>query len=451
MDVVQISAVANSAWTNVIGSYDADGKPENIVIAEDLSNIVDFGKALTSTNYSTNHYYKQIVDKIGLSILYNDEFDKGDELELTKTSTEAGSIVEMLYFTDGEFQDNESWDDIVGGVETAAPDFDDMFGYHPVPVTAEYFNRKLTLESEPYTVTELQWKSAFNSPADFVKFVNGIEQRWKNKFSVLNAKLKKMLLASWMAEKFLHNYNGCINLLAEYKERFSSASETAADCLYSPDFLRFAYARMNIYCEALRDRGSFFNTEKFVTSTPLNRQKRYVFAPFIQYANTYLFANTYNKDDSALKYNFNQVNSWQSNGDHSDESVKMEINLKSPSSPLTANKFGGILGCIFDERALFIVDEFPRIVAQNNNFAEWTNYKHKLDISLYSTTRLPGLVFYVDDYAYSAYATGGTSAPSDWAALITAGIYTRSNDGTYTAVAEDAAWSSTTVYYTKIA
>ena len=453
--LVQIASTMNSVFPNVVGSTvtDADGneQAQSLLLAEDLSNIVEWGKAVDSTyqlgdNFNT--YYKKIVDKVGLQVVINDEWDKDNEIDLLKTSLEAGSIVEMVYFTDPEFIDNTSWDEIVSGSETAPPTFDEMFGYHPVPASSEYFNRKVTIASETYTVTYLQWKSAVLSPSAMQRFYGAIEQRWTNKMKQLQQKLAKDQVAAFMAAKCEAGYNGVFNVLAEYKRVNPSSTTTATTARSDKEFLRFAKAFIEIIRESLRDRTKLYNPRGYIGAVPRSRQKAYIYAPYAEYMSTVLYADTYH-DEFVRLGGFRTVSYWQSEGDGKDDSVKMGIAIKTTAGGSTVY-VDGVLGVIFDERAIFQVDENPRIVAQNNNFSEWTNYQHKLDISLFETLALNAAVFTISDYEYSRAASDVSSAPSDWSTMISNGIYTKDSNGDYQAVASGTSWASGTQYFVAV-
>ena len=454
MKVNQIATIMNTVFPEVVGGYreaeDGTKLPEFEVLKDDLTNIVDFGKHIDSQyklgdNFNT--YFKKIADCIGLTILINDEYDKEDECPLRKMSTEVGSIVRMILFKDGEFQDNTSWDEIVNSTETAPPTFDDMFGYHPISAEAVYFNRKVTLESEPYTITFLQWRSAMNSAGELQAFFDMIEERWTNKMRQLKTKLRKMLLNAWITAKYNAGLNGVYNVLAEYKKAFPSATTTAATAKTDGDFLRFMKAFIEISRESLRDRTCLYNTDGYVGSVTRSRQKFFMYAPFAEYMSVWLYADKYH-DDYLKLGGYDTVSSWQCNADATADDEKMTVYTKIGDVTTTIN---GVVGVIFDDRAVFTVDEYPRTVAQPNNFSEWTNYKHKLDISLYSTTALNGIVFVLSDYDFVPSLYGLAEEPSDWDDTITAGIYTQGSDGTFSKVAANTDYDDETKYFVKIA
>lgn len=453
MKVTQIASIMNAVNPEIIGvNTDAQTgviTPIVATVAEDGSNMLDAGKQVANwlTSDNVNTYMKAIMDKVGETIFISDEYDLGEEFDIRKTSLEAGSITEMIFFHDGEWTANTSWDEIISGTETAAPTFNEMFGYHPVTGSAVYFNRKATIASEVYTDTHLQLKSAFRSLSGILTFFNGVEQRWKNKLMQIKRKLKKMQVAAWAADKVYAN-NGVFNLLGIYNNEQSAQlkiSKTTA--LHDPDFLRWAKAYIEILRENLRERTALYNPEGYVGAVPRARQKALLYAPFAEYLAVNLYSGTFH-DDYVKLGGFDNVAYWQAEGSM-DDNLKMQINLKTPNHTSTAIIVNGLLGVIFDDRAIFQVDEYARTVVQSNNMSEWNNVQHKLDVSLYYTTALNGVVLLLDDYDYAPAPSEATTAPSNWAALITAGIYTMGSDGSYTKVASGATWTQGTRYYTK--
>lgn len=448
MTVSQIATIMNTVNAEIIG-VDSNGDPIVATVAEDGSNITDAGVAVANwlTSSNVNTYAKAIMDKVGLQIFIEDEDDLGDEFDIRKTSLDAGSIVEMVLFKDGDWTDNTSWDEIVSNTETAAPTFDEMFGYHPIDADSVYFNKKVTIASEVYTDTHLQLKSAMLTRSGIVTFYNAVEQRWRNKIMQLKKKLKKMQVCSLIADKVQAN-NGVFNVLSAYNTEHSSAKLSKTAAMKNPDFLRWAKAYIEILRENLRERTALYNPDGYVGAVPRARQKALLYAPFAEYLAVNLYSGTFH-DDYVKLGGFDNVGYWQAQGGMSDD-VKMQINLKTPTNSTAAVVVNGVLGVIFDDRAIFQVDENPRTVVQPNNMSEWNNVQHKLDVSLYYTTALNAVVLLIDDYDLDAAASFGASAPSNWATDVTAGkYYTMGSTGAYTVVASGTSWSKGTRYYTK--
>lgn len=452
MTPAQIASTINAAFPNVVGAKDADGNNTNVVLAENLSNVVDFMKAVDSTyqlGRNFNTYFPNWVDKVGYTIYIEDNEDDEDEFELMRIGFDAGSIVEMIMFKDGEFTDNTAWDTIISGTETAPPTFDEMFGLHRAEIHATYSNHAVTLATEPYSVTYQQWKSGTRSPADLVRFANGIAARWKAKIKQMRMKLKRMQVQAWALEKKLAK-SGIINLLAEYKKKFPSATTTAATAATDKDFLRYAHTLIEVIVRDLRQRTGLFNPAGYINPVPKSREKFLLYSPFAKYMESYLYADTFH--DSYVKLDgYSEVSYWQGIGDGLDDATKMRMASVTENSGGATVYLDGVVGVIFDERAIYQTNDEPRTAAQPNDFGNWTNYQNQLTVGLHGTLDLNGVVMVLSDYDLNVAASSGTQAPSNWTALITAGIYTEDGSGGYTKVTSGTAWAANTRYYNKIA
>ena len=111
----------------------------------------------------------------------------------------------------------------------------------------------------------------------------------------------------------------------------------------------------------------------------------------------------------------------------------------------------GVVGVIFDERAIYQSNNEPRTAAQRNDFANWTNYQNQLTVGLHATLDLNGVVLIISDYALNLATSSGTTAPSDWATQISNGIYIEDGSGGYSAVTSGTSWVAGQRYYNKIA
>ena len=452
MTPAQIATATNNAWPNVVGGRDTDGNPTNVVLKEDLSNIVDFMQAVDSTYQLANNfntYFPQIVDKIGYTIYIEDNEDDEDEFELYRIGFETGSIVEMLMFKDGDFSDNTAWDTIISGSETVPPTFDEMFGLHRADVHATYSNHAVTLATEPYTVTYQQWKSAVTSPAAYERFANAIAARWRAKIKQMRMKLKRMQVQAWACEK-KRLKSGIINLLAMYKEKFPSATTTAASAATDKEFLRYMHTQIEIIVKDLRQRTGLFNPNAYINPVPRSRQKFLLYAPYAKYMESYLYADTFH--DSYVKLDgYAEVSYWQSIGNGLDDTVKMAMASETENSGGDTIYQDGVVGVIFDERAIYQSNNDPRTAAQRNDFANWTNYQNQLTVGLHATLDLNGVVLIISDYALNLATSSGTTAPSDWATQISNGIYIEDGSGGYSAVTSGTSWVAGQRYYNKIA
>mgnify|MGYP007038180533 CR=1 FL=1 len=104
MLVNQIASVLNSAIeAQAIGEVD--------LINEDLSNIVDVGKVVTTSltaSGNVNDFISTLIDRIG-RVKYVDRTYKSQAPNIVKDSFEFGSILMKVRAEVPDFQENTSW------------------------------------------------------------------------------------------------------------------------------------------------------------------------------------------------------------------------------------------------------------------------------------------------------------------------------------------------------
>ena len=101
MDIKQVYNLANDVTKEILG--------ESAVIAEDLSNVVDMGKAIFD-NTSYDKFVKSLVDHIGKVVFVNRTYS-GSTAALYRDNWEYGAVMEKIYGTAlPEAVENESWE-----------------------------------------------------------------------------------------------------------------------------------------------------------------------------------------------------------------------------------------------------------------------------------------------------------------------------------------------------
>ncbi len=138
MKVTQIYSIVNSAVGEVTGKTD--------LVLEDLSNIVDVGKAVIDTD-NLDNYVKKLINHIGL-VVFDNRLYSGSVPSVLMDSWEYGSILEKITVDMPKASENESWKLVDGSTYSQ-----DVF-YQP-RVSAKFFNKQVTFEI-PMSFTEKQ-------------------------------------------------------------------------------------------------------------------------------------------------------------------------------------------------------------------------------------------------------------------------------------------------------
>ena len=228
MKVKQVATLLNTVYNEIIG--------ESSLVKEDLSNIVDVGREITSSTQWGDNFDKfvgKLIDQVG-RVIFVDRTYKPDDLGPLRDSWTYGSILQKVRCDVGDYADNKAWQ----LADTQKPDFSDLFDFDSAPtVMAKYFNMKTTFR-EKICITREQAESAFRSAEDMNRFISMIENRIQMKMNLATEALAYRTEANLIAEKLWSGHN-VVNLLHEYHTEISDDTVTAGNWRTKPDFLRF--------------------------------------------------------------------------------------------------------------------------------------------------------------------------------------------------------------------
>ena len=105
MKVTQLYALVNAVTKEALG--------ETIVVNEDLSNVVDLGKAIIDQANGLDNYVRKLVDHIGKVVFVNRVY-AGSAPAVLMDSWEFGSILEKISTDLPEASENDTWNLVDG-------------------------------------------------------------------------------------------------------------------------------------------------------------------------------------------------------------------------------------------------------------------------------------------------------------------------------------------------
>lgn len=386
MKVSQVYEILNTITGELLG--------ESIIVNEDLSNIVDIGKAFENLENGYDNYVRKLHDHIG-KMVFVDRVYSGRAPSVIMDAWEFGSILEKVRANLPEAQENESWE-LEDGTS-----YDPNIFYKP-SVSAKFFNSKVTFEI-PISITEKQVKSSFSNATQLNAFYSMIQTAIANSMTVKLDALVMRTINSGIAETIHNEFTGgvytgasgvrAVNLLYLYNNKYST-SLTAEQAITNAEFIRFASYTMKNYIGYMHDMSTLFNiggTEKF---TPDDRMKIVMLNQFKNSAEVYLYdgLNQFNTD--GIKFpQVDGVSYWQGSGiDLGFDSVTA-INVKTPSGDVV--NISGVLACIFDRDALGVANVDRRVTTNYNAKAEFWNEWHKYDAGYFLDLDENFVVFFV--------------------------------------------------------
>lgn len=389
MEVKQIYTLINSVSGEVLGKTD--------IVQEDLTGVVDLGTEVFNAN-AVDNYVKSLVNHIGKVIFVNRPY-AGKVPSVLMDAWEFGSVLEKISADIPAATENDTWDLQDG--QTYAQDT-----FHKPTVTAKFFNSKVTFEV-PVSITERQVKESFSSAEQLNGFLSMIYSAVEKSMTIkadalIMRTINNMVAETLKADKKAFggasvNYASastvrCVNLLKLYNDKFTAETLTAANAITNPEFIRFASYTMGLYADRMQTVSTLFNVGAKERFTPVDMLHTVLLSDFAKAAQTYLYSDTYNKEQVLLP-NAETVPSWQASGKNYDFASVSTINVKSASGE--AVNVSGVLGVMFDRDALGVCNLDRRVTTTYNAKAEFFNNYFKFDAGYFNDTNENFVVFFV--------------------------------------------------------
>jgi hypothetical protein len=378
MKVTQIATILNEAQQEIIG--------ESAITTENLENVVDMGKQiLEATN--VDNYVRKLIDKVG-RMIFVDRVYNSTAPDILADSWEYGSAMQKVRCEMPDAVENDSWK-LTNGQSY------DPFVFTAPDVQSKFYDSKVTYEVQ-MSFTEMQVKSAFNSPAEMNSFFAMIENRIRFKLTLSNDILKTRTVNNLIAEK-IHSKNNVVNLLEMYNTEFTQTLK-ATHALMDKDFLRYAIGKIKEYIKYIQRPSMLFNDGGYTTFTPESDMKMVLLSRFVNTAEVYLQSDTFHNDLVKLS-GYSEVPYWQGSG--TGETFDFEEISKIDVTTASSNRVSqtGIIGVIFDRDACMVCNANPRVTSIYNPKGEYWNYFYKYDASYFNDTMENCVVFIVADTA----------------------------------------------------
>ena len=388
MKVKQIATILNTV-------INPEQIGETAVVNEELSNIVDVGKALTAAGTfgeNFDNFTKALIDQVG-KVVFVDRVYTAQGPNLLRDSWEYGSVLQKVRCDLPDADDNKTWSlaDLANGSTV------DPFVITKPTVKAKYFNSKTTFEV-PITLAEEQVKEAFKSPSDMNRFMSMIENRVLMKRALCTEAMSKRTLNNLIAQK-IHAKSNVVNLLKDYNTTYTKTL-TAATCLSDPDFLKYCAKTIMMYKKYIAEASMLYNNDGYVTFTPEDRLEFTVLSEFSKDLQVYMYADTYNKEFVQLD-GYSEVAYWQGSGTNNAFNEISKIDVKALTADGTEFTVAqtGVVAVMYDRDAAAICNENERVTSIYNPKAEYWNYFYKYDCAYMNDTAENCIVFIIDDAA----------------------------------------------------
>lgn len=357
MNVAQVAGLVNDALKETVG--------ESAVINEDLSNVVDVGRAVFDANAMDN-WVRSLVNHIGKVVFWDRPYVSVAP-SLLMDAWRFGSIKEKIRTVLPDATDNPVWE-LQDGVDYSP------YVQHIPSVSVKFFNGRVTHRVEQ-TISTRQVEESFSNEYQLGAFVSMLVQHRANRLTVDNDNLIMRTLAVGIANALSGSGVTKINLLSEYNTAFS-ASLTLEAALRTEAFLRYAVYRMGVVMDQMRKYNTLYNTSGITTFTPRERMKVVYLTDFARSAGVYLHdaPNVFNTGNLKLP-DADIVSEWQGLGTSGAFSDRASIKVThSQVNGGTAVTGAGILAVVFDEEAMGVCNYRSDVTSQFNPRTHTTNF-----------------------------------------------------------------------------
>lgn len=361
------------------------------VVNEDLSNVVDIGREIISSD-NLDNFVRKLPDVIGRYVMVDRTYSPSLP-SIMRDGWEYGAILAKYDCEIPEAEENESWE------LTNGTSYDPHIFTKP-DVSVRFYSDRVTYEI-PMSFAERQVKSAFDSATSLNAFFSMIRTKIENSVKLKNEELSKRLLLDAAAETVYSDYSSAdldsksgvkaVNLLYLYNQRATTPIYSLDTALETPAFLKFAAATIGEYVKNMSTYSTLFNIGEKARFTPSDRLSLVLLDRFRMRTATYLESDTFHKELVALP-NSESVTFWQGSGTAFATDDISNINVKTSGN--NTLDIPGVLGMAFDRDAVALTNENARTTSIYNPKAEFWNEWHKWDAGLFRDPNENFVVFF---------------------------------------------------------
>ena len=363
MEVIDASVAINKAAENFDGLH--------VTVNEDLSNIVDMGRALEDVaGYDV--FFGKLADR------FNDvKFWARPHVSFAPNvlmeEARFGAIRAMYRTGYLKSQPSPVYD-LQEGMSY------DMDVVHKQDVKARFWAKRFSSMLEPTTIVTEQIESAFKSATEMMSFIGMLELARDNSHGRAWDELSMSLFQAGIGLAVSSGGNQDIKLLTEFNAKFRAGESdvplTADNALYDEGFIRYAIYRMGIIRDQMTLVTGMFNSTNWESATSAERQRTVMLSDFARAAGVYLHdaPNQFNTGNLTIP-RADIVPAWQGIGTSGALSDRMAINATIDVGGNTVTSTAsGVLAVVYDEWALGISAYKHSVTTHYNSLGHFTNY-----------------------------------------------------------------------------
>lgn len=384
MKTTQIYELLSTIYTEVTG--------QDSIVNEDLTNIVDVGSAMLSTDYREK-YVNSLLNRIGRMVFVDRPYN-GFAPKLLREAWEWGSIMSKSRTKDFEATTNPSWS-LTAGASV------DQYVYTPPTVQTTLYNEMITWEIDCSFVNR-QLKQSFSNIAEMDRFLAMIRSQINNNQNQNIDNLTMRCINAFIGRRLTKGI-AVVDLLANYNAAFGT-SLTASQAITNQAFLRHVAYLILLYKDRLRAKTAVFaeNEAGYTTFTPTDYCHLVLISDLGKALDVYLQSETFHNELTSIGA-YETVPFFQGSGTSFSflDTTHIDITLPGMTPETTVNR-NYIVGVMFDRDAMGIINEDRRVEVAYNARGEYWNNFFKVDTRLFMDPAENGIVFTIGSGAITA-------------------------------------------------
>lgn len=371
------------------------------IVTEDLSNIVDIGKAIFDAT-SVDKFVGKLCDHIG-KVVVDTRVYSGAVPSLIKDAWQYGAVKEKIFMHRLPAAETDTTWGLVNG-QTYSQDT-----FTQPDVEVKFFDQYVCFDIT-LSIADKQVKSAFDNATQLNSFVsmiyNSIETALTSRLDQLIERTLNNLIAATIYSEYpdpsgTTPYAGgsgirAVNLLYLYNQAYGT-SLTAAQSFHSPQFLRYAAYIIDLYKTRLSKLSTLFNIEGIERFTPAERMKMVFLGEFVSASKSFLYSDTFHESFVRLPDGIETVPYWQGTGSTYATSYTSEIDLEfdDGNNGKNAVNIAGVIGIMFDEEAAGVSCLERNMTMHRNDRAQFQNVWEHMKAGYYNDFSENAVVFFV--------------------------------------------------------
>lgn len=385
------AAAVNSLAKQYIGT--------EALLADDLSNISDFGRAFEDLDSGTKEIVKSgLVTLITEQLVIAKEY-KGNEVDIIRSRGAYDPSAGIIQKNRPNLLQAEDDADVYN---PAVNSTSDPFKNNPINFETEYFYKPFQFRYQ-WSIPERWMTGMFLSRDKFNQFIAAVDTSVKNS---LTLNIDNITLSTLRASIALNLKGGAspraINLLKSYNKAFK-ATLKAEQALQTPEFLRWCLNQISVTLDQLKIYSSLYNEKAYPNH--LADPNVVFLSQFENAAKQYLQADVFNKDLLELP-GHSTVVSWKGLVDakgsvpsfKSLSTVQDTFSVSWEKTPITVNQ-EGVVAHIFDNERVGIYNLGMKTTSMADPVGLKTNYWTHVFCSSITDPYENGVTFYIKDEA----------------------------------------------------